>query len=171
MPTLAPLNLNTCVALELQIEMISTDMKGSVQVRQILTLQEDGLSSDIEILNPKSSSLRISGGLISHLTVSTPDAIYAIGLEGSDFFNRPLVSTEFTIVPPDVGKKRGSGSGWFWGQMQQNGSRNKKEDDEEEEGEEDDNYKHLTEQMSKIYKNAPTNFTIIDRVSPTKPII
>ena len=76
----------------------------------IVTLQEDILSSELLVSNSQSSLLQLRGS-------SSPDATYAIGLEGSNFFNRPLFLTNFGIIPPDFGQKNESGLGQLWGQM------------------------------------------------------
>jgi len=163
----------------MQVEMVSTDAKDMVEVRYILSLREETLSSELTVSNLKSSSIQMRGGIISHLTVSTPEATFAYGLEGSDFYNRPVFLSNFGIVPPDLSQKRGFGSGQLWGNLGLNGfltgwdARNQKNGDkgndsliesEEMEGEENDNYKNLTQEMSRIYTSAPRDFTIIDRV-------
>ncbi|XP_050209991.1 protein NDH-DEPENDENT CYCLIC ELECTRON FLOW 5 [Mercurialis annua] len=154
----------------IQVELISTDDDDNVEVKHILSLTEDTLISEIVVSNAKSSSIRLMGSLISHLTVSTPEATYAYGLEGSDFFNRPLFASNFSIVPPDLGKETPYGPGKVWNDLKLNGffpdrgEKDQKDSDEEEiEGEEDENYKQLTDAMSRIYTSAPSQFTIIDR--------
>lgn len=119
------------------------------------------------------------GSIISHLAVSTPEATYAVGLESSNYFVKPPVFSNFSIVPPDFNNNSGSSNLWGqtglkqllsgWGLGSPNdGSSNitmkNEQEDEEIEGEEEDNYKHLTEKMSMIYTSAPRNFTIMDRV-------
>ncbi|CAK9155753.1 unnamed protein product [Ilex paraguariensis] len=151
-----------------------------VEVKHIVTLQQDLLSSEIVISNSQPTSLCLRGSVISHLIVSTPEATYAVGLEGSDFFSRPPVWSNFSIIPPDFDKRKGLGSKNLWDPMafrellsgwggvrDQNNAddveRIEKATDEELEGEEKENYKNLTEKMSRIYTSAPRNFTIIDR--------
>ncbi|KAJ6761683.1 APOSPORY-ASSOCIATED PROTEIN C-RELATED [Salix koriyanagi] len=110
--------------------------------------------------------------------ISTPEATFAYGLEGSDFFNRPVFLSNFGIVPPGLSQNRGFGSGQMWENLGLKGfftgwdARNQKNGDEgkdslteseEMEGEENENYKNLTEAMSRIYTSAPRDFTIIDR--------
>ncbi|KAJ6349451.1 hypothetical protein OIU77_006933 [Salix suchowensis] len=163
----------------IQVEMVSTDAKDMVEVRYILSLREETLSSELTVSNLKSSSIQMRGGIISHLTVSTPEATFAYGLEGSDFFNRPVFLSNFGIVPPGLSQNRGFGSGQMWENLGLKGfftgwdARNQKNGDEgkdslteseEMEGEENENYKNLTEAMSRIYTSAPRDFTIIDRV-------
>ncbi|KAJ6697268.1 hypothetical protein OIU85_003619 [Salix viminalis] len=98
----------------IQVEMVSTDAKDMVEVRYILSLREETLSSELTVSNLKSSSIQMRGGIISHLTVSTPEATFAYGLEGSDFCNRPVFLSNFGIVPPGLGQNRGFGSGQMW---------------------------------------------------------
>ncbi|KAJ6291930.1 hypothetical protein OIU76_023926 [Salix suchowensis] len=162
----------------IQVEMVSTDAKDMVEVRYILSLREETLSSELTVSNLKSSSIQMRGGIISHLTVSTPEATFAYGLEGSDFCNRPVFLSNFGIVPPGLSQNRGFGSGQMWENLGLKGfftgwdARNQKNGDEgkdslteseEMEGEENENYKNLTEAMSRIYTSAPRDFTIIDR--------
>uniref|UniRef100_A0A7N2M2M7 NDH-dependent cyclic electron flow 5 n=1 Tax=Quercus lobata TaxID=97700 RepID=A0A7N2M2M7_QUELO len=164
----------------IQVELIDRDSENKIEVKYIVTLKKDMLSSELVVSNSNSSSLlQLTGSIVSHLVVSTPDATYALGLEGSDFFNRSPLLTNFALVPPDFGQKNEFGLGQFLGQMTLKGlssgwgARNQntaddaesspRESEEEMEGEEDDNYKHLKEQMSRIYTSAPRYFTIIDR--------
>ncbi|CAK9155930.1 unnamed protein product [Ilex paraguariensis] len=163
-----------------QVELISSNSEHMVEVKHIVTLQQDLLSSEIVISNSQPTSLCLRGSVISHLIVSTPEATYAVGLEGSDFFSRPPVWSNFSIIPPDFDKRKGLGSKNLWDPMafrellsgwggvrDQNNAddveRIEKATDEELEGEEKENYKNLTEKMSRIYTSAPRNFTIIDR--------
>lgn len=158
----------------MQVELISTDSGAMVEVKYIVTLQEDGLSSELVVSNSSSSPVQLTGCVLSHLRVSSPDATYVIGLEGSDFFSRPPFLSNFGIIPPEFGQKNGLGFGQMLNQMafwrprnQTNGDETKSdqgESEEEMEGEETDNYKHLREEMSRIYTSAPRNFTVIDRV-------
>lgn len=162
----------------IQVELISTDSHDMVQVKYIVTLEDDVLISQIMVSNnSKSSSLQLSGCILSHLTVSSPDATFAVGLERSDFFGRLPILSSSAIIPPDYGRKSESQFSQLWNQMtsngllsgwgpknQKNANQTENEEEEMEEGEEDDNYKNLTEQMCRIYTSAPRDFTIIDRV-------
>lgn len=112
----------------------------------------------------------MSGSVLGHLTVSTPEATYAVGLEHSDFFNRPPFSTNFGIIPPGFGKRKNQTSNKFWDpagifSSTRNAEEKAGQSEDEIEGEETDNYKCLTDEMSKIYRHAPRDITIIDRVS------
>ncbi|ONH94193.1 hypothetical protein PRUPE_7G003600 [Prunus persica] len=165
---------------EIQVQLISTDSEDKVEIKYVITLKEDVLVSELVVSNSKSSSLQLTGSILSHLTVSSPDATYAVGLERSDFFSRLPILSSFGIIPPDFGLKNESQISKLWQQMAQKtfmpvwgpktqnddgneAERNQRENEEEMEGEEDDNYKHLRDQMSRIYTSAPTDFTIIDR--------
>lgn len=123
-----------------------------VEAKFLVTLDQDSISSELIVANTKSSSaIEMSGSFISHLKVSTPDATYAVGLQGSNYHSKKPISSEFSIIPPSL-----------W-------TPNEKEEEEgssteESEGEEDDDYAHMTEKMSRIYTSAPRQFTIIDRV-------
>lgn len=120
-----------------------------------VSLIEDSLSSGFKVSNLRSSMLELRGCVISHLNVSTPDATYAVGIEGSNIFDKPPIQSRFSIIPPEVGKKNESLSFSAYGD----------DESETDEGEETSNYKHLTDKMSRIYTSAPRVFTIIDRVS------
>ncbi|KAL0897196.1 hypothetical protein Bca101_081157 [Brassica carinata] len=132
---------NDCV----QVELRRSDKKiKEIEMKQIITLRGDTLSIELFVTNKGVSPVSIKGcSLVSYLTVSTPEATYAVGLEGSDF-------VEKTPFLPRFGLVQG-------------------EEEEEEEGkyglsgEEESNYKQLREEMSRIYTLAPNSFTIIDR--------
>ncbi|XVE89785.1 hypothetical protein DITRI_Ditri20bG0022700 [Diplodiscus trichospermus] len=162
----------------IKVELISSDSEILVETRQIVTLQEDVLISEILVSNSKPSPLQCTGSIISHLTVSSPEATYALGLEGSNFLSIPPFLSNFGIIPPDLDQENDSYIGQIWSQMGlkrffnglgQRNERNaseaerKQRESEEMEGEEDDGYKQLNEQMSRIYTSAPRSFTVIDR--------
>lgn len=162
----------------MQVELISTDAENMVEIRHIMNLAVDTLSSKLIVSNSKSWSIQLMGSLLSHLTVSSPEATYAYGLEGSNIFDRPMFLSNLSIVPPDSDQESADSFGKLRDIMRLKGSswgaRNQKdfdkrnsgqiESEEEMECEETDNYKHLTGRMSRIYTSAPRDFTIIDRV-------
>ncbi|KAK8589364.1 hypothetical protein V6N12_023763 [Hibiscus sabdariffa] len=154
----------------IKVELISNDSEKMVEIRYIVTLQEDVLTSEISVTNSKSTPLHWTGSIISHLTVSSPEATYALGLEGSNFLSVPPFLSNFSIIPPDLDEETDSNMGQLWSQMglkrllSGSSQRNRKNAGEEEmEGEEDDGYKQLNEEMSRIYISAPRFFTLIDR--------
>lgn len=161
----------------IQVELSSKNAQGDVEVKHLITLGEDYLGSEIIFSNSNASPLKLMGSIISHLTVSTPEATYAIGLEGSDYSNKPPVATDFSLLPPEFGKRNDPSSGKLGGPLafvdffsRLGGSRNQNYGDdpagtmeEKMEGEENDNYKRLEEEMSRLYINAPRSFTLIDR--------
>ncbi|XP_077245395.1 NDH-dependent cyclic electron flow 5 [Tasmannia lanceolata] len=161
----------------IQVELICNDSEDKVEVKYLVTLQQDLLSSELMITNLKSTSLHLMGSLISHLTVSTPDATYAIGLQGSNYFSKPPMESNFSIIPPGFDMERNSEGSWGqtaalqglfsnWGMRgnkDEEDSKGKGEPEEEIEGEEDDNYMQLTEKISRIYTSAPRRFTVLDR--------
>lgn len=154
----------------IQVELISSNRESMVEIKHIVTLKQDVLSSELIITNSKTTSVRLTGSVLSHLAVSTPEATYALGLERSNFLIRPPVFSKYTIVPPDFDKRKKSN---IWQLFSSWGSRNPdiaddanstgSEGEEDLEGEEDDNNKQLTEKMSRIYTSAPTNITVLDR--------
>ncbi|KAK6945446.1 hypothetical protein RJ641_026548 [Dillenia turbinata] len=140
-----------------------------IQIKYIFTLQPDFLSSELAIENLQMSlSLWLIGSVMSHLRVSSPDATYALGLEGSDFFTWPPLLAEFVIIPPDFEERRSSCSrissasllsGW--------GSKNGIEASETVSskkrsgkmvGEETNNCKQLSYRLSRIYTSAHRRF-------------
>ena len=134
-----------------------------------VSLIQDSLTSEFKLSNSRSSMLELRGTVISHLTVSTPDATYAVGLEGSNFFERAPFMSHSSILPPDVAKNSESLSilkGLFSVDKNMDGQIVNGRDDESQtaEGEEISNYKHLTDKMSRIYTSAPRIFSLIDRV-------
>lgn len=161
--------------MELQVELISTDSGDNVEVKYILALQEQTLSSKLKVLNSTSSPVRFTGSIVSNVCVSTPDATYAIGLAGSDFYKRRPLQFDYEIVPPTILEDDYLGLSKIWEKMPLKGlmgqSSKEKQGDEEMEGEEDDDYKRLTEKMSLFYTSAPTYLTIIDRVCSFKVLL
>ncbi|KAJ7976371.1 putative NDH-dependent cyclic electron flow 5 [Quillaja saponaria] len=91
----------------IQVELINRESEGMIELKYIVTLEEDVLSSELVISNSKFSSLQLTGSILSHLTVSTPDATYALGLERSNIFTRPPILSEFAISPPDSEQEDG----------------------------------------------------------------
>lgn len=147
----------------IQVELISTETKDMVEIKNIVTLHETCISSEIVVSNFKTTPLQVTGCLVSHLTVSTTEATYVVGLEGSDFFDRSPFQSDYGIILPD----EHSQDNMFniiqrWSRMSSTNGDGSKEGLDE--GEETDNYKQLTDQMSKIYTCAPSTLTIIDRV-------
>ena len=143
------------------MELVSCDPDGSAEIKHLVTFRQDVLASEIEITNLSDSPLVLGGSVISHLKVSTPDATYAVGLEGSNFSSRDSIgSSNFSITPPESSQKNSENAKSFIDLF----SRREKEPEDDDDGEEKDNYAQLTEKMSRIYTSAPRVFTIIDRV-------
>lgn len=163
---------------EPQVELISSDKVDNVEINYIVTLEEAALSLELTVSNFRSSPLQLEGSVLSHLTTSTPEATYAVGLEGSDFINISPIPSNFLIIPPDTSQENNFSRGGLWRSPMSflfgSGAVHEKVTDvadrsfadsgEETQGEENENYKKLTDQMSRIYTSAPTNFTVIDRV-------
>lgn len=128
-----------------------------------MTLKEDLLSSQLVIKNLKLSPLKWTGCIISHLTVSSPGATYAIGLQGSDIHNIAPFSTKYEMIAPD---ETGSGLRQIWGSLEGlvGSSAAERKIHVVSDREEDNDYKQLNEEMSMIYTSAPREFTVIDRV-------
>nr|KYP62366.1 hypothetical protein KK1_016898 [Cajanus cajan] len=125
----------------IQVELTNRTSDGKIGLKYIVTLEEDSLNSELEISNKKSLPLQMTGSILSHLTVSSPEATYAIGLEGSSYCSKPLFDSEFMLKS----------------------SQRNNEEIYEEMVEEMDNYKQLSEKLSLVYTDAPRNFTVIDR--------
>ncbi|KAM7269513.1 hypothetical protein ACFE04_025010 [Oxalis oulophora] len=152
----------------IQIEMISSDSAGMIELRYLINLEDDTLTSELVVSNSKASSLRLTGSLINHLTVSTPEATYVTGLEGSDFCTKPPFMSHFSINLPENYQMLGTmlsntPLNRLVTKEKNSGQSENKEEEKELEGEEDDNYKHLAEEMSRIYTSAPRYFTVLDR--------
>lgn len=161
----------------MQVELINRASEDKIGLKYTVTLEEDGLISELEVLNSKSLPLQMTGSILSHLTVSTPDATYALGLERSNYCSKPLFESEFVLSPPDSDQEDGFGKIWNsaavkqliprWGAKAQNNNQAEGTQGGSEDliGEEMDGYKHLRDKISLIYTNAPRSFTVIDRVS------
>lgn len=165
--------------IQLQIELGSAAPENMAEFKCAVTLRHNLLASEFTVINRRSSSLQLLGCVMNHLTVSTPDATYAVGLQGSNYHGRRPINTEFSIIPPDSDKKISSTSGGeSWAQKAARGlfssweTRDGMKDEaveedsmiEESEGEEADDYAHMTEEMCRTYTSAPREFTVIDRV-------
>lgn len=126
-----------------QVELRRSDKKiKEIEMKQIITLRGDTLSIELCVTNKGVSPISIKGcSLVSYLTVSTPEATYAVGLEGSDFVEKTPFLPRFGLVQGEE----------------------EEEDKYGLSGEEESNYKQLSEEMSRIYTLAPSSFTIIDR--------
>ncbi|KAL2335074.1 hypothetical protein Fmac_016287 [Flemingia macrophylla] len=155
----------------IQVELTNRTSDGKIGLKYIVTLEEDSLNSELEISNKNSLPLQMKGSILSHLTVSSPEATYAIGLERSTYCSKPLFESEFMLSPSDSGQEEGFEKLFqqlfpYWGAGQNNGSegiqRNNEEINEEMD-EEMDNYKQLSDKLSLVYTDAPRNFTVIDR--------
>ncbi|CAI9101027.1 OLC1v1038250C1 [Oldenlandia corymbosa var. corymbosa] len=155
----------------IQVELICQNAASNIEFKHIIRLTEDLLRSEIVVSNTSdSSSCTFEGAILSHLTVSTPEATYAIGLEGSDFSSRHPVSSDYSLVHPSFGNTGSSKQKGFLNNLlaswaakgnRQHGDETIKE--ETTEGEEEENYKSLQEEMSRIYTSSPRSFTVLDR--------
>ncbi|KAJ6827113.1 protein NDH-DEPENDENT CYCLIC ELECTRON FLOW 5 [Iris pallida] len=166
----ALLNLRGSAEKYIQLELVSIGPKDMVEVKCLVTLQQDLLGSEIVITNPGSSSLELSGSVITHLTVSTPDAAYAVGLQGSSYRRRQPLVSDFSIVPPDFAEEKTLGSwarkgfdGLFPASWDRRDGNADVDDELAEEGEEDDDCAQMTEKMCRIYTDPPRQLTIMDR--------
>ncbi|CAE5960225.1 unnamed protein product [Arabidopsis arenosa] len=126
-----------------QMELRRSDKKiKEIEMKQIISLREETLSIELFVTNKGSSPIRLEGcSLVSYLTVSTPEATYAVGLEGSYFVETTPFLPRFRVVQGEDEEEKTTGFG----------------------GEEESNYKQLNEEMSRIYTFAPKSFTVIDR--------
>lgn len=145
-----------------------------------MSLREDQISSELTVTNSTPLFIELQGGILSHLTVSTPEAAYAVGLQGSNYCRKQATATEFSIVPPTNSEKNGSSSAFLrslvqkgfdglfsgWGiRKHQNEEEVKVEEEkEEEEKEEYDDYIQMNDKLSRVYTSTPVQFTVIDRV-------
>lgn len=161
----------------MQVELVSVSPENMAQIKYLITLQEDCIGSELIISNPHSSALELSGSFISHLKVSTPDATYAVGLQGSNYRSKQPLTSEFCIIPPNRNRRRSAAPKSVLQHLLSRWGSNKGEDEdgqpnydgfstsaEESEGEEDDDQASMTEKMSRVYTSAPRQFTVIDRV-------
>uniref|UniRef100_A0A0F7CYY4 NDH-dependent cyclic electron flow 5 n=1 Tax=Habenaria pantlingiana TaxID=1498489 RepID=A0A0F7CYY4_9ASPA len=156
----------------IQVELISTSPNGKMEAKYLVTLREDMISSELVLTNSTKSIIQLRGSIMSHLTVSTPDASYAVGLQGSNYCNKQAPS-EFRILPPADSKKHENSSEFIrsvaqkgfdslfsaWGTQKHYGE----EKDEEQEREESSDYAQMNDKFSRVYTFIPVEFTVIDR--------
>ncbi|CAL4935935.1 unnamed protein product [Urochloa decumbens] len=159
----------------IEIELAAAAGNAAVAARCVVTLHPEALSTEVAVTNtaPTSSAaaaMAVSCGMSNHLRVSTPDATYALGLQGSDYRSVDPALSEFSIIPPDYGaaarqpaagaaRRRWASRGFDM--ILSGGGAGAAED--QPDGEEDDDYKHMTDAMCRVYSHAPREFTIIDR--------
>ncbi|CAJ2637378.1 unnamed protein product [Trifolium pratense] len=150
----------------IQVELINKGPDSKIGIKYIVTLEEDGLGSELEISNSNSLPLHMTGSILTHVTVSSPEATYAIGLERSNYYSRLPFESKFILSPLDSSEEKGFGKIWkssvrqLFPGLEADGSQS---DDEDMNGEEMDTYKQLKERISLVYTNAPRSFTLIDR--------
>ncbi|KAL4350889.1 hypothetical protein AHAS_Ahas10G0187100 [Arachis hypogaea] len=151
----------------IKVELINKSSEDKIGIKYIVTLEEDGLQSEFEVQNSMHSPLQITGSILSHLTVSSPEATYAVGLERSNYWRRPLLESEFILSPPpDSNYQEGFGKIWNIPALQQlipHWGATKDQNKEDMSGEEEDGYKNLRDKISLIYTDAPRSITVIDR--------
>lgn len=148
----------------IEVDLVSVAPENRVEARCVVTLHPEALASEFTVANTTSSPMTLSGAVSNHLRVSTPDATYAVGLQGSDYRRREPMLSEFSIIPPDF-RTQSARTAQHWANkgfdmvLSGGGSAVAQEPD----GEEDDDYKHLTAELCRIYSHAPREFTVIDR--------
>ena len=151
----------------LQIELVSAAPGGAAAARCVVTLHPEALATELAVTNTAPAPMALSCGVSNHLRVSTPDATYALGLQGSDYRSVEPALSEFSIIPPDYRAAAGSAR-YRWANrgfdmILAGGGRDRGAADDQPDGEED-HYKHMTDAMCRVYSHAPRDFTIIDRV-------
>jgi len=132
-----------------QVELISVDPESTTEIKYVVSLGADHLSSEMMITNLKSTSIQVTGIVLTHLKASTPDATYAFGLQGSNYQKRQPLQSCFDIIP-NSSKNATSINNYRW-------SNNVKEE------EENDHSFHMTEKFSRVYTYSPRQVTILDR--------
>jgi len=151
----------------LQIELVSAAPGGAAAARCVVTLHPEALATELAVTNTAPAPMALSCGVSNHLRVSTPDATYALGLQGSDYRSVEPALSEFSIIPPDYraaaesARHRWANRGFDM--ILAGGGRDRGAADDQPDGEED-HYKHMTDAMCRVYSHAPRDFTIIDRV-------
>ncbi|KAK3149351.1 hypothetical protein QOZ80_3AG0216180 [Eleusine coracana subsp. coracana] len=153
----------------IQIELAASAPGNACEARCVVTLHAEALATEITATNCAASAVALSCGVSNHLRVSTPDATYALGLQGSDYRTVEPALSEFSIVPPDyraaAAERKATRHRWAnrGFDMVLSGDPRGRGAADEPDGEEDDDYKHLTEEMCRVYSQAPREFTILDR--------
>lgn len=132
-----------------QVVLISVDPENTIEIKYVVTLGADHLSSEVTITNLKSTSVQVIGFVLTHLKASTPDATYAFGLHGCNYQRRPPLQSYFSIIP-NSRKKTTSLNNYWWS-------------DKVKEEEESDHSFHMTEKFSRVYTCAPRRVTVLDR--------
>lgn len=162
-------------ATSIEVELASAAPGNAAAARCVVTLHPEALATELTVTNNASAAssppMALTCSVPSHLRVSTPDATYALGLQGSDYRSVEPALSEFSIIPPGYGAARQAAAGTTarnrWANkgldMILSGGQQDRGAADEPDGEEDDDYKHMTDAMCRVYSNAPREFTIIDR--------
>lgn len=157
-------------SIEVELASAAPPEASGVEARCVVTLHPEALATEFTARNAASPSpVALSAAVSTHLRVSTPDATYAVGLQGSDYRAIDPVLSEFAIVPPDFMSRSSSATTlarrWATKGFDAvlSGGGGGGAGAQEADGEEDDDYKRMTEEMCRIYSHAPRQFTIIDR--------
>jgi len=151
----------------IEIELVSAAPGSAAAARCVVTLHPEALATELAVTNTAPAPMALSCGVSNHLRVSTPDATYALGLQGSDYRSVEPALSEFSIIPPDyraaAGSARHRWANRGFDMILSGGGRDRGAADDQPDGEEDDDYKHMTDAMCRIYSHAPRDFAIIDR--------
>ncbi|RLN40816.1 protein NDH-DEPENDENT CYCLIC ELECTRON FLOW 5 [Panicum miliaceum] len=157
----------------IEIELASAAPGNAASARCVVTLHPEALSTELAVTNNAPAPMALSCGVSNHLRVSTPDATYALGLQGSDYRSVEPALSEFSIIPPDyraaarqpaaAGSARHRWANRGFDMILSGGGRDSGAADDQPDGEEDDDYKHMRDAMCRVYSHAPRDFTIIDR--------
>ncbi|KQK13222.1 protein NDH-DEPENDENT CYCLIC ELECTRON FLOW 5 [Brachypodium distachyon] len=156
----------------IEVELVSAEpgSRGGAEARCVVTLRPEALASEFTVTNPSASPnpMAVTGAVANHLRVSTPDATYAVGLQGSDYRSREPLLSEFSILPPDYYSTRPGATArkmnWLDNLISGGGGVARRASPAQDpDGEEEDDYKHLTDELCRVYSHAPRDFTVIDR--------
>ncbi|GLJ18069.1 hypothetical protein SUGI_0318790 [Cryptomeria japonica] len=141
---------------------------GMLSVKYVITLYDKLLTTAVLVENISSSPVELTSSVMTHLTASTPDGAYAVGLEGCSYCTEPPLPSEFNIVS-NVKEEPKPSSGWSLMQQFFGTKENREEQVTGDSGAESkwvvetDDFAHLRNKMSRVYSTAREQMRFNDR--------
>lgn len=155
----------------IQVTLRCCNTEGKLSVKYVVTLYDKLLTTAVLVDNVSSSPIELTSSVMTNLSLSTPDAAYAIGLRGCSYCTKAPLPSEFRIVSNVEDESKPSSSWLFLQHLfgTKEGSQKRKLSTGDEEGTEslwiveEDDFVHLRNKMSRIYFTPREQIRINDR--------
>ncbi|KAH9331127.1 hypothetical protein KI387_003235, partial [Taxus chinensis] len=151
----------------IQVTLRCCNGDGMLSVKYVVTLYDKVLTTAVLVENISSSPVELTSSIMTHLTASTPDGAYAIGLKGCSYCTEPPLPSEFNIVS-NIREESKPSPGWS---LMQNlfGKKEKRELETGDAGVEskwvveNDDIAHLRNKMSRVYSTSREQMRFNDK--------